>query len=283
MIRHWLSIVACAAVLPAASAPADDDIRVADLGIFARLDSNGDGLLTEGELPESQARLFARLLRQGDSDGDGSLTEQEWRTATRPRRPAKPIEKKQSNDLPGADEIRLLLLKLDTHADGVLTKEEAPEELKRTFEQIAEQYDRNDDGRINTLELARGGPRLRGMAQRTVRRLDLDVERELRKFDREQGKQAMRFSESPRREDVLRDPKQALALFEMVDTNQDGKLQRDEIPEQGADRWNRLFRIGDRDDNGELSQREYLAAARRAARFTQMMQKLQTMSKTDDE
>lgn len=271
MSRRWQFIVTCAVVLPATWAQAEGDIRVADQGIFARLDSDRNGILTEGELPGSQTRLFARLVRLGDTDGDGGLTEQEWRTAIEPRRPAKPIEEKQRAELPGADEIRVLLLKLDVDANGVLTQQEAPKELKKTFQQIADQYDRNDDGQINTFELARGGPRLQGMAQRTVRQLDIDVERELKKFDREQGKQALRFSQAPRREEVLRNAKQSLALFEQVDTNQDGNLQRDEIPEQAANRWNRFFRLGDRDRNGELSQQEFLAAAQRAARFTQMV------------
>ena len=271
MVRRWQVLISCIAMLPAACAAAADDVRVADQGLFARLDTTGDGLLTTRELPDNQARLFARLVRQGDSNGDGQLTEKEWRAATRPRRPAKPIEEKQSTELPGADEIRLLLLKLDVNTDGVLTKEEAPAELKRTFEQIVDGFDRNNDGRINTLELARGGQRLRGLAQRNVRRLDLDVERELKKFDRQQGDQAMRFSNSPRRVESMRTRQGALALFELFDTNKDGKLQRDEIPEGGAGRWIRFFRAGDRDGDGQLSQQEYMGLSARALRIRRMM------------
>lgn len=245
----------------------EGDIRVSDDGLFARLDADGDGLLSADELPEAHTRLFARLLSQGDENKDGKLSESEWVGAIEPRRPAKPIEEKRATQLPGADAARLLLLKLDADQDGVLSEQEAPTELRAAFRQIVGEYDRNEDGQINTFELARGGPRLTRIAQQVARRLEWDVDRELAKLDKRQGGEAMRFTERPTPQRVLGDPKRAQALFDELDRNQDGLLQRDELPEQAKDRLERLFRIGDRDRDDALSQREFLAASERAARF----------------
>ena len=263
--------VTIATLVPSVSTWAADDIRVADERLFVRLDANGDGQLAADELPSNQSRLFARLVRQGDANDDGLLTEDEWNKAIIPSRPAKPIEEKQSSELPGANAARLLLLKLDADGDGVLTTDEAPSELGRVFDRIVEQYDRNEDGRVNRIELSRGGPRLMGMARQAARRLDWNVERELKKFDRQQGEAAMRFSEQPSPRQMLGDPKQALALFQQFDSDGDGKLEKDEVPEQVRDRISRMFRFGDRNRDGVLTEKEFLAAADRASRFLNRM------------
>lgn len=267
LIYCRLPVAAVVLLVTSTIATADDDIRVADGGLFARLDANADGQLASDELPEAQARLFTRLLSQGDKNKDGRLSESERQRAIEPRRPAKPIEEKRPSELPGADAARLLLLKLDVDQDGVLTEEEAPAELRVAFRQVVGEYDRNKDGRINSLELARGGPRLTRIAQQMSRRLDWNVESELAKLDKQQGDRAMRFTERPTPQQLFGDSKRAQALFEELDRNQDGKLQRDELPEQAKDRLERLFRFGDRDRDDALSQREFLAASQRAARF----------------
>ncbi len=254
-------------------AGAREDIRVADEQLFARLDANGDGQLKVEELPSSQARLFARLVRQGDADDDGQLTKDEWQQAIAPRRPAKPIEEQRPAELPGADAVRLVLLKLDVDGDGVIAKDEAPSNMQRVYNQIAEQFDRNDDGRINRLELARGGPRITRIAQRAVRQHNWDVERELKKLDRQQGSAALRFSERSTPRQMLTDPNQRKALFEEFDRNGDGKIDRDEVPAQVQDRLGRLFRFGDRDRDGALSEKEFLTATERLGRFMQRMQR----------
>ena len=46
--------------------------------LFRKLDSNNDGVLDAEEIPEAQARSFARLLRIGDRNKDGRLTRQEF-------------------------------------------------------------------------------------------------------------------------------------------------------------------------------------------------------------
>lgn len=266
-----LNLFAALSLLLGALPATADDIRVADDQLFGRLDANGDGWLEPSELPDGQSQLFARLLRLGDKDGDGRLTHAEWQQAIKPRRPAKPIEQKRASELPGADAARLLLLKLDADGDGMLTKAEAPEEYEFAFRRIVDQYDRNDDERVDRVELARGGPGLPRIAQQAVRRLDLDVDRELQKLDRQQGDAAQRFSERPDPRKLLGDPRQAAALFQQLDRNNDGKIERDELPEQAQGQLGRLFRFGDRNRDNALSQREFLTATERASRLMRAM------------
>ncbi|WP_197529140.1 hypothetical protein [Aeoliella mucimassa] len=277
MAYRSLLVVLCLLAGFALSAKAEEEVRVADSGLFDRLDSNGDGLLAAEELPADQARLFARLVRLGDSDNDGKLAKREWDTATTPRRPAKPLEEKASGELPGADAARLLLLKLDTNQDGKLVEKEIPESLADVYTQIAGQFDNNGNGQLDSLELARSGPQLSRLAQRIARQRNWDVESELAKFDRQQGEASQRFSEPLTRQRMLRDPSQQLALFEEYDGNQDGKLVLDEVPEAARERFERLIRFGDRDRDGALSKGEFETAANRTLRS------MRSMSRTNAE
>lgn len=219
---HLLILGMGLGVLPSAQAIAED-IRVADDGLFERLDTNGDGRVVVSDVAPEHARLFARLLRLGDENNDQALTVDEWRAALEPRRPPKPIEAKQSAERPGADATRLLLLMLDADGDGRLTREEVSGDLQRVFDQLVERLDRNEDGRLNRLELSRGGPQLTRLATRAVRGLDLNVERELKRLEREQGAAAKRFDEQPTPQQRMADPERARALFQEFDANKDGQ------------------------------------------------------------
>lgn len=246
---------------------ASDDIRVADQQLFDRLDADGSGQIASDEVASSHTKLFARLLRLGDANQDGELNEDEWQAALQPQRPAKPMEQKRSAELPGADAARLMLLKLDVNRDARLTAAEVPSELHDVFDRIVERYDRNDDGNVNQLELGRGGPQLMRMAQRTVKQLKLDVEAELAKLEQEQGDDFNRFDLQPTPEQMLGNPKQALALFEQLDTNKDGELELSEVPEQARQRASRLLRRGDRNGDKKLSKSEFLEVSKRISRF----------------
>lgn len=56
---------------------------------------------------------------------------------------------------------------------------------------------------------------------------------------------------------VAQDAPQPNDLFKQLDKNNDGKLVRDEIPEDQLRHFERLLRVGDEDKNGELSKAEF--------------------------
>lgn len=60
------------------------------------------------------------------------------------------------------------------------------------------------------------------------------------------------------------DAAQQEELFKKLDKNGDGKLVPDEIPEEHGRYFDRLVRLGDKDDNGELTKAEFDAAAKRS-------------------
>ena len=100
---------------------------------FAKMDKNGDGVLTPDELP--QPEKFARL----DWNGDGSITLEEFKTGPKPLTEA---EK--------AAELEKQFRKLDADGDGKLT----PQEFTNA-EKFA-RFDRNTDGVVTLDEMKAG-------------------------------------------------------------------------------------------------------------------------------
>ncbi len=63
-------------------------------------------------------------------------------------------------------------------------------------------------------------------------------------------------------------------IFQQLDKNGDGVLKADEVPEQQARFFERLVRIGDKDQNGELTKDEYRAAMNRPEQQTDVQEAL---------
>lgn len=241
------------------------EIPVTDGGLFDRLDADGNGTLTADEVADEHQKLFARLVRLGDENDDGVLSAAEWKVAIKPHRPAKPIEEKQPADFPGAREARVMLLKLDTNGDAILTASEAPKQLKKTFEEIQSELDRNKDQRIDRQELGRGSRQLVRIARKTARQQSWNTDKELARFDKEQGEDAKRFERSGAQQfERLDNPQRARAIFRLFDTNRDGVVELSEVPDQSEPRVRRLVRLGDRNRDGKLSEREFMRIAERA-------------------
>ncbi len=99
--------------------------------MFKKFDANGDGKLTQDEVP---ADLWAKL-QAGDANGDGAITADEL-----PKPPA-------DGDKPRGPEA--LFKKHDANGDGALTADEVPAEL---WEKLS-RGDADGDGKITIEEM----------------------------------------------------------------------------------------------------------------------------------
>src|SRR5262245_46841636 len=65
------------------------------------------------------------------------------------------------------------------------------------------------------------------------------------------------------------EPSKPEDLFQKLDKNSDGKIAPDEVSEEQGRFFDRLVRLGDKDDNGELTKEEFLAALEKSDRPVQ--------------
>jgi Ca2+-binding EF-hand superfamily protein len=125
-----------------------------------------------------------------------------------------------------------MFAQLDANKDGQLTADEIPADKKRLFERLLRMADKNNDGQLNAEEFAAGlKPRERPPA-----------------VTAEQG--APHKEGRPRME----------RMFKRLDTNGDGKVTLDEVPEERKEMFKRLLTRGDKDGDGALSEQEFMQA-----------------------
>ncbi|MBX7167684.1 MAG: EF-hand domain-containing protein [Pirellulales bacterium] len=120
--------------------------------LFTLADANGDGVVTEDELPEERRGMFAMLVQRGDRDGDGAMSRDEFLTAMRELRPGGPPSgdgPPGRPDGPSGDPLgRRLMEALDSDGDHALSSSElaaAGEALKK--------LDLDGDGAVSEQEL----------------------------------------------------------------------------------------------------------------------------------
>lgn len=131
-----------------------DPAQAAEL--FARLDADGDGLLTADEAPEG----FARLMRRVDRNGDGKLSAAEFQAGAQRTGGA---AGQGGNPAAAQRGVRQLLNRFDRNGDGALSREETPPRMVGNFDRL----DQNADGALDAQELARSGA-ARGMGRAAV-------------------------------------------------------------------------------------------------------------------
>jgi Ca2+-binding EF-hand superfamily protein len=234
-----------------------------DETLFERLDTDRNARITGDEVSPESKRLFERLLRRGDADGDKALARDEFIASLVPSRPEKTIEAKRPATFPQADAVRWLLLTMDNSGNSWIEAEEVPQDLRPVFEDMLERLDTNKNGVLERIELSRGGPPLAQIAGRFTRREGVDVEAELKKLEKKLGKAADRFELQRVPLESLGDPEKAREVFAQLDGNGNGQIEAQEVAEPFQRPFQRLMRLGDRDRDGQLSRREFLAAAKR--------------------
>jgi Ca2+-binding EF-hand superfamily protein len=235
--------------------------------LFNRLDANHDGAITADEVTSENHTLFERLLRRADSNGDKSLSREEFLASLVPSRPDRPVDAKEPANLPQADAVRYMLLKLDANQNARIEKDEVPKQLRPIFEILLERVDNNNDGQLDRQELSRTGPGLAQIAARYVEREKIDVKTELAKLEKSQGAAAKRFDDTGGPLERLADPLKARQMFKELDINGDGYLSEKEVSEVFRERGDRFTAMADRDRDGRLSEREFLDGAERVSKL----------------
>ncbi|HOV75550.1 MAG TPA: EF-hand domain-containing protein [Candidatus Hydrogenedentes bacterium] len=253
--------------------------------LFNELDRNGDGSLSEADLPQAppngQIELLQRLLAAADTNGDGAISMDEARAIV-PDLPASLFNALDANgdgvlsaaDLgappPPVDPAELLTRLLgmaDANRDGKVTLEEAQALMPQLTAEVFAGLDRNGDGSLSRDDLPSPGfdaaaliNRLLALADRNgdgkvslaeARTIIPDLPENLFRLLDVNGDGFLSVADLPNQ------PIDPLALLRQLlntaDANQDGKVTLEEaraiVPGLPAD----LFRAADRNKDGFLS------------------------------
>jgi Ca2+-binding EF-hand superfamily protein len=197
-----------------------------DSDLFTKLDANKDGFVTADEVPEANKALFDRLLRNADKNSDSKLSKEEFQAGLKPAEgPRPPLGGAERPGFPGTrPDPRELFNRMDANKDGKLTKDELAqrERLPENFALL----DANSDGSISQDEFMEFGRRF---GQRPPGAPN-------------QNNQANQAN-----------PQVFEALFDRTDSNSDGKLTKDEVPEERQVMRSVLERAG-----GEISKDQFV-------------------------
>jgi Ca2+-binding EF-hand superfamily protein len=221
-------------------------VSAADDGLFDRLDKNSDGIVDKSELGEADERIVKRLLRTSDKDGDGELTRDELSDGTTTRVEPKGRLEAQPQARPGqrmALSPQEIIKRVDRDGDGAVSRSEAPERMKQNFDRI----DADGDGKVTASEFARAISAL--------------------------GRQnppanTPETSPAPEKKDPATDQananaRQLIDLFRARDTDENGRISVDEVPQQRRQEFLNQLKKMERSPEEGISFREFMEIGKR--------------------
>jgi len=207
--------------------------------LFKAFDKNGDGVLTQDEVPEKLAMRIAAA----DANGDGKITKEELEQARAAHEGAgggKPIDK--------------IFERLDVNKDGKLTKEELPERLADKLMKA----DADGDGAVTKEELEQARQKMAGQfVDKLFERFDANRDGKLTKEELPEriadrimkadadGDGAVTKAELQAAREKLGPRPGATVLFRHFDRDANGKLVASEVPAFAQERLLRADANGD--------------------------------------
>lgn len=198
--------------------------------LLEALDADGDGELSAAEIaaaPQSLIKL--------DRNADGQITAAEYNT--------------RMDDKAAISDLERRLMALDRNGDGVLSTDEVPERMRPMFDR----GDTNHDGRLDKAEIAamnakQADPQGRPVGRGNFQSMDpialaLDADRDgvlsaaeianaaaaLKTLD-QNGNGSLEANEIHMKQQTPRE--RAVHLFDEWDTNKDGALAKEEMPDR---------------------------------------------------
>ena len=263
----------------AVSAFSPDGMSAADL--FAKLDKNSDGKVTQSETTGPQQTLFKRALRVADGNEDGALNKDEFAKAVSDPEPVELRGENMANRMASLDVSRL-----DRNGDGNVSLDEVPGPMRDRFEQLLDRIGQ-DSVPVDKVQAYLRGERPGSQPTTGKSEEMMDADKDRMKKDRMKkddpkveskstsGKpgadkpgteqSGARKSGARKSADRKKNPNNSMenaspeAMFKQLDRNSDGKLTGKEIPP----RMQENMKASDTDNDGSISQSEMLAAFQR--------------------
>ncbi len=199
--------------------------------IFKDLDKNSDGQLTLDEVGDDRRRFFERLVRVGDQNEDGKLSTEEFIKAS--KSDDRPVDAPRGGREGGERErmdFEERFKMLDTNGDGKLSRSEIPDRAKPFLTPL---FDRLDKDEITKEEFLRARGQFGGAGRGAG------------------GENGIPGGGNPEE------------FFKRLDTNNDGKITLDEVPDRGRPMVERLLRVSGKGQDGSISKEEFQAAVAR--------------------